>query len=41
MMRDMYLPIELLPFQGVVGVHDYTQGDALGYEVFGLSGRIK
>jgi len=31
----------LLPLWGVVGVCYYTQGGALGYEVFGLSGRNK
>ena len=37
----MCFPIELLPLQGVVGGHYYTQGDALGYEVIGLLGRNK
>ena len=30
----------LLPFQGDGYVSLYTQGDALGYELFGLSGRL-
>ena len=33
--------LKLLPLWGVVGVRNYTQGAALGYEVFGLSGRNK
>lgn len=37
----MCLAIELLPFQGVIGVRYYTQGAALGWELSGLSGRNK
>ena len=36
-----FVCVMLLPLWGVVGVRNYTQGAALGYEVFGLSGRNK
>lgn len=37
--RLCHLVVMLLPFQGVVNSLQDTQGDALGYVVFGLSGR--
>ena len=36
-----FVCVMLLPLWGVVGVRNYTQGAALGYKVFGLSGRNK
>ena len=37
----MFLLIELLPLWGVVGVRNYTQGAALGYEVLAFQAVTK